>query len=115
MRETKARKKILEFLENTHKAFTAKEIHGQIDDIDLATVYRNLNLFAEMGIVRELKIIKGESLYEINKDNHQHAVCNVCGKVEHIEIDSQEILKNIRIKGFKVEDIEITIKGHCKN
>lgn len=115
MKTPKYQEQLFKVLENSKEPLTARAIHRLIPDSDLATIYRNVNKLVEEGRVSELRIIKGESLFEINKDNHQHAVCKVCGKVEHVEIDSEEILKNIKIKGFKAEGIEITIKGHCKN
>jgi len=114
MRRTKTRKKLLKFLENADKAFTAQEIYEQIEGIDLATVYRNLNLFAEQGIVRELRINKGESLYEINEDGHEHAICLKCGKVKHIQINKQTIIDQLNLSDFNIDDIEVNIKGHCK-
>lgn len=114
MRRTKTREKLLKFLENTDKALTAKEIHEQLEGIDLATVYRNLNLFAEEGIIRELRINKGESLYEINEDGHEHAICSKCGKVRHVNIDKDKLKEVLKLSDFEVEDIEINIRGKCK-
>ena len=114
MRRTKTREKLLKFLENTDKAFTAKEIHEQLEGIDLATVYRNLNLFAEEGIIRELRINKGESLYEINKDGHEHAICSKCGKIRHVSIDKSKLKEVLKLSNFEIKDIEINLIGHCK-
>ena len=114
MRRTKTREKLLKFLENADKAFTAQEIYEQIEGIDLATVYRNLNLFAEEGIVRELRINKGESLYEINKDGHEHAICSKCGKVRHVSIDKSKLKETLKLSDFEIKDIEINLIGHCK-
>lgn len=114
MRKTKTRKNLLNFLENAERAFTAKEIYEQIKDIDLATVYRNLNLFVEEGLVRELRINKGESLYEINKDGHEHAICSKCGKVRHVSIDKSKLKETLQLSDFEIKDIEINLIGHCK-
>lgn len=93
---------------------SVQTIHEQVPDSDLATIYRNTNRLVDEGIVSELRIKKGESLYEVNKDDHQHAFCKICGKVKHIDIDAGKVFKDLKIEGFEVEDIEITIKGHCK-
>jgi Fe2+ or Zn2+ uptake regulation protein len=115
MRNTKTRKKLLAFLEKEERALTAKEIHEQLSEIDLATIYRNLSLFVDKGLIRELRINKGESAYEINKDDHEHAICDECGKIRHIPIDKSKIKEIIgELNDFDVNDIEVTIKGHCK-
>lgn len=114
MRKTKNKEKILQLLSKAKKAYTAQEIHKELDAMDLATVYRNLNKFVEEGRIRELRIRKGESIYEINIDNHEHAVCNKCGKLKHINIDKDKLKSTLDLKDFEIEDIEINIKGHCK-
>lgn len=113
MRNTKARKRLISLLESMDKALSAQEIYEKIKDIDLATVYRNLNLFVSEGIVRELRIQKGESLYEINNDGHEHAICTECGKVKHIKVNKQAIINQINLPDFNIDDIEVNIKGHC--
>lgn len=115
MRLTSKRKQILHILQNGG-AYTASKIHDLLkDELDLATVYRTLNLFLEEGIVEELKLLKGESMFEIIEDDHQHAVCKNCGKVLHLHMDMDNIKKNINIDGFEVEDVEIVVKGQCIN
>lgn len=114
MRKTKNREKILSFLEENNNAYTAQQIHNELEDIDLATVYRNLNRFAQEGIIKELRINKGESMYEINEDDHDHAVCSKCGKIRHVSIDKQKLKEAIQLSDFEIEDIEINIKGQCK-
>jgi Fe2+ or Zn2+ uptake regulation protein len=114
MRKTKTREQILEVLNKNKKAFTAKDIHAQLDGPDLATVYRNLNLFAEEGIVRELRINRGESMYEINEDDHEHAICSKCGKVRHISVDKNKLKELLNLSDFEVENVEINFVGYCK-
>lgn len=114
MRKTKTRIKLINFLENAEEAYTAQQIFEQLGEIDLATIYRNLNLFVEEGMVRELRISKGESMYEINEDGHEHATCTECGKVRHIQIDKSKLIEALSLSDFEIEDIEINLKGHCK-
>ncbi len=114
MRITKNRKKIIDLLKKKDKAFTAQAIHEELVDLDLATVYRSLNLFVKEGLVRELRLSKGESSYEINDDGHEHAVCSKCGKVRHISVDKDKLKEVLNLTDFEVEDIEINIKGTCK-
>ena len=95
-------------------AMSAAEVHAAMPDSDLATVYRNLKLFSESGIAKEILINKKESLYEIIEDDHQHAMCRDCGKLLHVDIDAKSLKSMIKINNFVIEDIELNIKGHCK-
>jgi Fe2+ or Zn2+ uptake regulation protein len=113
MRKSKYSEKIEEVLKKG-VLLTAQQIHEELNDIDLATVYRNLQKLVKDGHIRELSIKKGESIYEYVKDEHQHALCNVCGKVYHVEVDQKKLLSALNLKNFVLEGIEINIKGHCK-
>ncbi len=114
MRNTKNRKKILDLLSSRNQALSARDIHKNLSDIDLATVYRNLSKFVEQGIVRELRFSKEESVYEINEDGHEHAICSDCGKVKHIKLNKKKLIETLSLKDFDVKDIEINIRGKCK-
>jgi Fe2+ or Zn2+ uptake regulation protein len=81
---------------------------------DKTTIYRNIKKLIESGEVRELNISNKFKTYEINFDNHHHVVCNNCGKILHFQIDKKALSKIIpEIKDFKIDDIEVIIKGHC--
>ena len=61
-----------------------KKVQKQTD-IDLVTMYRNLTLMSSVGIVKELHLQKGISLYEYNQgDHHHHFICKACGYMEDI-------------------------------
>jgi Fe2+ or Zn2+ uptake regulation protein len=98
---------------NNGGVYTAQEVFSELENIDLATVYRNLDKLVKLGVIREILLKKGECVYELRKDDHQHATCNECGKVYHIEVDKIKLLEAIDLKGFQLEDFEVNIKGHC--
>lgn len=85
--ELKATFQRINILENI-----AKYGHISIDDIyaevikvhpslSLATVYKNIVLMVEKGILVEVPITGQKSKYEIKKENHIHLICNKCGEV----------------------------------
>lgn len=53
--------------------------------ISLATVYKNLNLLRDIGIVHQLHIRKGHR-YELRTTSHAHLVCSQCGKIQDLEL-----------------------------
>lgn len=114
MKKTQNREKILQFL-SRGGAYNAHTLHKEVGGMDLATIYRTLNLFVKEGLVKELFLNKGESLYEIVGDDHQHAMCNQCGKVIHIPIDKSKLSEALQLEDFEVESIELVIRGHCKD
>ncbi|MEJ6950949.1 Fur family transcriptional regulator [Natronospora cellulosivora (SeqCode)] len=118
-RMTKQRKLILDVLRNTNIHPTADWIYEQvrkdIPNISLGTVYRNLNLLADMGKISVLDFGSSYSRFDGNPDNHYHFSCNNCENVYDLDIPigkiiNQEIAKK---KGFQVENHRLEFYGLC--
>jgi len=114
-RHSEKREKILEVLKNGHGAYSASMIHKKLHDIDLATIYRNLELFVAEGDIKKINLGSGESLYEFAIEHHHHAVCSDCNKVIHFAAPENKIRKILNLKDFDPDTIEITIKGRCRH
>jgi len=112
-RSSKKRNRIVDIFKSGG-IFTAQEISDKLPDIDRATVYRNIKLLKESGVIREISVTNGIGHYEIAHSDHQHAICKNCGKIYHVELDQETIRKIIPNINFEIEDVEIIIKGHCK-
>jgi len=50
--------------------------------LSLATVYKNIILMVEKGVLVEVPITGKKSKYELTKEDHIHLVCTACGDVE---------------------------------
>ncbi len=84
--------------------------------ISLATVYRNLKLFKELGLIAESNLGETHSHFEIKgKVEHHHLVCLGCGEV--IEFDSPLIAKAVtriqRENGFDITSVQLKLEGYC--
>ncbi|MEP7103135.1 MAG: transcriptional repressor [Candidatus Dojkabacteria bacterium] len=115
MKNSKKRDRILKLFSNGF-LLTASQVCGLIPDIDRATIYRNLSLFVEQGILREVNVKKGVMSYELSKigDHHQHFICNNCEKVVHVEVDDK-FLKQVIPNGASLENFELNLKGKCED
>lgn len=112
---TKNRKSILALLQATRGTLSAKEIHQKLPDVDLATVYRNLDLFVKEKLITKVNLDTDESHYEYQQRPHHHAVCTNCNKVLHFSVPEEKIKKLLGLQDFFVEEIEITVRGTCKH
>jgi Fe2+ or Zn2+ uptake regulation protein len=96
-RNTIQRTRILEYLRKvkTHPAAETvyKEVKKTIPTITLATVYRNLNLLTEQGIINRMTV-NHEYRYDGESGVHQHAICKKCGKI--IDVEFQTTIKPIK-------------------
>ena len=50
IRLTEKRQRILDILKENHGTLSASDIHGELPDVDLVTIYRNLDLFTKEKI-----------------------------------------------------------------
>jgi len=117
---------ILKLLIKSKIHLNAEEIYKNVREfsIGLATVYRTLKMFNELGIVKEISI-NGVNYYEMKifsgKPLHIHLKCTKCGSI--IDIDDKylnlEYLKlNNLIEGknnLTISDVNIMLVGLCSD
>ena len=117
---TLQRRLILELIRKADGHIDAKELYRRAsskeESVSPATVYRTLNLFKHLGLVDERRLGKVRCYYEIKQPlEHQHLVCQGCGKV--IEFESPLIRKLVekvqREHGFNVTKAELYFEGYC--
>ena len=115
---TKPRLEILKILKSNHKPLTISEISGKLidDSIDLATVYRTMNLFKELNIVSLIDFKDEFKRYELiyDRHHHHHIVCRNCKKVENVEtciLDNIE--KFLSKKGYSEITHSLEFFGIC--
>ena len=103
--------------------------HMTIDDIyekvirtypslSLATVYKNIILMVEKGVLAEVPITGKKSKYELVKDDHIHLVCTECGEVvdkphnENADALFSSMSKN---ENFSLSKQQINLYGVCSH
>lgn len=101
---SRQREAIKEYLLQTKEHPTADTVYMNIravyPNISLGTVYRNLNMLAEQGEVLKLNCRDGSDRFDGNTNPHYHFLCNNCGKVIDLEMDSIEHINVIANVGF---------------
>ena len=108
LRLTTPRLLIFQILQKNHNPQSAQSIYKKLNKrADLASVYRNLILFEDLGIVqREHK--QGEDFFYFATDKHHHITCLRCGHSECVPCEHKFKVKNfINIKH------ELTLTGVC--
>ncbi len=121
MRLTTQRQIILEELGKVTSHPTANEVYDMVRKrlprIGLGTVYRNLELMAESGIILKLEVGGTQKRFDATVENHYHIRCSSCGRVDDIEIPVQD---QINIMAAETTDYEILghhieFSGVCKD
>jgi len=118
---TARRRVLLDLIRGAGGHVDAKELYrratSQGESISLATVYRGLRLFKALGLVDERRLGQLGCYYEIRRPvDHQHLVCQGCGKV--IEFQSPLMRRLIdqvqHDHNFSVAKTELYLQGYCQ-
>jgi Fe2+ or Zn2+ uptake regulation protein len=110
---TDKRKKILVVLQSQKKALSASVIHKMLPEIDLVTIYRNLDAFAKEKLIKRVSLGTDEALYEYQPEPHHHAICDDCERIIHFKAPDKKIIKLLGLEGFEVDELEVTVRGRC--
>lgn len=90
MRMTPQRRMILEELRATKRHPTADELYAsvrqRVPSISLGTVYRNLELLSQQGMVRKIEVGGTQRRYDADTTLHYHVRCLACGRVDDVWI-----------------------------
>ncbi len=88
--------------------------------LDAANVYRALEAFEKVGIVRRTDFHDGKTYYELafDRHHHHHIVCTKCGKIEDVKGCSPKLEKSIlaNSKSFSsINSHSLEFFGICKS
>ncbi len=92
-------------------------LHAEHPDISLATVYRNLALFRQQGLIRCVATVRGMERFDANTAEHVHFVCTACDRVldlPQIAMPQQLCAEVEQAVGGTVEECRLTFSGVCR-
>ena len=110
-------------IENEKDHLSAEDVYLKVKDkapeIGLATVYRTLELLAELKVVDKINPGDGVARCDLRKEGakhfHHHLVCMECGRVDEIHEDLLPKVEE-RVESeyqFKILDHRLTFHGIC--
>ena len=77
-----------------------------------ATLYRNLASFCESGKLKKVSVVGKTDRYELNTGCNYHLVCEVCGKIEDLEM-AGAIQTPSKLLDYEVHSHELMFYGLC--
>lgn len=94
------------------------ELKQQIPDISLGTVYRNLALFKQQGIIQSLGSVQGVERFDGNIEPHVHFICTECGKIQdlhQLQVPQDLSDEAARLSGARIRMCQLTFSGECED
>lgn len=121
MRLTTQRQIILEELGKVKSHPTANEVYDMVrrrlPRIGLGTVYRNLELMADNGIILKLEVGGTQKRFDATVTPHYHIRCSSCSRVDDMHIAVQDQINDVAEKAskYKILGHHIEFTGICSN
>jgi Fur family ferric uptake transcriptional regulator len=118
-RLTRQREVILEEVRKLDCHPTAAEVYRRVrrrlPRISLATVYRNLDLLAEMGAIERLALGGSEARFDGDLKRHDHVQCVRCGRLDDVSGPPFELaeLPGADPHGYQILGYRLQYLGLC--
>jgi len=122
LRQTPERYIVLKYIYQLNTHFDIDYLFEYIsknEKISKATIYNNLEILTKAKLINQIQFNNNKILYEksLNKKQHDHLICSVCGKIiEFCDPRIQNILNGIeKTTNFNIHSHSLYIYGNCSN
>ena len=121
LRQSRQRNRILELLRSTENHPTADWVYDQLKSefpkLSLGTVYRNLSVLIDQGLVKKIHFGSTYDRFEARTDPHYHLICESCGKILDFEMPFYDELNDMAKKFtcFNIHHHKLDFYGLCKD
>lgn len=118
-RNTPQRELVYSLMRNNLNHPNADEIYElarkENPSISRGTVYRNLNLLAEQGLIKRLSMPQGPDHFDSITDEHCHFLCRNCHELfdAGMPFDVNQHAQIVPPIGFTIERCKLIIIGLC--
>ena len=122
LRNTREREEIVQEIFSNTGHFDVEGLYMKLkrrgSKVSKASIYRNIPLLIDSGLIREVSYKDGHMHYEHvhGRAHHCHLSCIECGKVvEFVEPSIKEVEKRLESRyGFKIIEHRLDVMGYCK-
>lgn len=91
-----------------------EELHRVIPNISLGTVYRNLSVLSEAGVITRLAAHEKDR-FDGNTAPHAHFFCDGCGSIR--DLDGSFVREPLddagQLAGYELHTVAVSIHGLC--
>ena len=115
--KTKARIDVLRFMKKQHRPLSIFEFKKNFPEYNESTLYRNLEIFEQQGIISKVRLNEEFNMFEFNGPNHHHHfVCENCHKITCIDLCGFDLKMKDKLQKLGITQIKhkIEFSGLCK-
>lgn len=118
-KRSRQREKILQILCNTDSHPTASWIYDELKkeftNLSMGTVYRNLNILIEQGLVQKIEAGSSFDRFDANTETHYHFICRECGGIDDLPMSLFEDFdtKVEKLANYQTEKHRLDFYGLC--
>lgn len=98
--------------------FTIEGLSDGLPNVGRATVYRNVKLLVDLGLVCRVLLEDGHLHYQLSHlGHHHHLICTECGKsADLVGCELESMLQGkARENGFRMDGHWLEVYGHCQD
>ena len=115
--------RIIKYIATTKSHPTIEEIYEallkEIPTLSKSTIYNNLHVLTEKGILRKVTIPGDEVRYDFVEKPHAHFKCLKCGRIYDIYLNyeryKETITADLKSQGHLLMDFDLDMVGVCKD
>ncbi len=90
-----------------------EKLKPEIPDLSLGTVYRNISVFKEMGLVKSVGVFNGQERYDWDTSQHSHFICTKCFSIT--DVSKGQSLIDESIYGLIESEYGACVQSHSIN
>lgn len=116
---TPQRLAVYEALSRTYTHPNAEMLYSMLQPdyptMSLATVYKTMDIFSELGLVQVLNVGEDSFRYDAETVSHPHIRCVVCNRVDDVfDVHDEDLLEGVAAKsGYELTGRQLYFFGKC--
>ena len=87
------------------------QVHEGFPMLSRATVYNTLNLFVEKGLLRQLVLAEGRTVFDPKLEPHHHFIDDETGRIDDLEWSSVKVGDVKDLKNYEVREYMVVMRG----
>ena len=120
-KHSRKRDAILDCIRRTQCHPTAEWVYNQlkpqIPDLSLGTVYRNIAMFKNEGIIQSVGVVNGLEHFDVDIEPHTHFICSRCANVFDLKSVTlpPEVFEEAQKLSSTITGYQLQFTGQCAN